>query len=72
MRADVIVMGVLLALGWGPSVAADDPDQDLLIYIGGLVDVNDTWVGPDDMQDVAEPPVEVTRRDDAATKELPE
>ena len=73
MRADAMIfMGVLLAVTCGAAGAADDPDEDLLIYIGSLVEVSDTWIGPDDMQGAAEPPVEVTRRDDAATKELPE
>lgn len=29
---------------------AEGPDLELLEYLGGLVDENDRWVGPDDMQ----------------------
>jgi hypothetical protein len=72
MRADAIAIGVLLAAVCATAVAADDPDADLLMYIGGLVEVNDTWIGPDDMQAASEPPIEVTRRDDAAQTEMPE
>jgi hypothetical protein len=72
MRADALSIGLLLAAVSSAAAAADDPEADLLMYIGGMVEVNDTWIGPDDMQAVSEPPVEVTRRDDATKTEMPE
>jgi len=68
----MIAIGVLLATAWATAGAAEDPDADLLMYIGGMVEVNDRWIGPDDMEATGEPPIEVTRRDDAAPTEVPE
>ena len=72
MRADAIALGLLLSGACIAAAAADEPDVELLIYIGGMVEVNNRWIGPDDMEATSEPPIEVTRRDDAVPTEVPE
>ena len=75
MRRDVA--GIVFALLCGGVVGADEPaapDVEFLEYLGGLVEEDDTWIGPDDMtvapgtgEEVVSDSVE---RPDAETEEL--
>lgn len=61
-------IGMLLA---GPTTAAEsatepEPDIELLEYLGGLVQEQGRWVGPDDMNATAdERKAPIVRDDDA-------
>lgn len=50
---------------------AETPDLELLEYLGGLVDEDDRWVGPDDMQGALDARDRAALPDDgAATAEV--
>ena len=77
MRVSVVCLGLGVLFGAGlvmaaPEAAAEKtPDLELLEYLSGLVDTDDRWVGPDDMQGALDARgSEILREDDAATAEV--